>query len=193
MPKIYIARHGQDKKEFDNIRHGSKDTDLTPVGEEQAVSLGEKLRGTGVESIRFSPLLRTARTGQIIGSVLGIADVASDDRLLGRDMGPFAGQAARNMAPFAERTLETPYGTYYIEVPGVEPIPSFYTRIAKLMTDIRIEQSTDTLMVTHHLMGSLMIAAHYGEGWQAGLMRPNLDHDDIVELSYEETRPAPIG
>jgi phosphohistidine phosphatase len=75
--QLYLVRHAEAAGgEPDELRA------LTPVGREQARSLGTRLRQSGVrpDAILTSPLLRARETGTLIGRELGV-EPATDDRL----------------------------------------------------------------------------------------------------------------
>jgi phosphohistidine phosphatase len=75
--QLYLVRHAEAAGgEPDELRP------LTPAGREQARSLGERLRDSGVrpDAILTSPLLRARETGALIGRELGVEPVA-DERL----------------------------------------------------------------------------------------------------------------
>ena len=58
MPKdFYIFRHGQSTYNVDGrIQGQTNDSVLTDLGKSQALKLGEKLKGRGIEVIISSPL-----------------------------------------------------------------------------------------------------------------------------------------
>jgi phosphohistidine phosphatase len=75
--QLYLVRHAEAAGgEPDELRP------LTPAGREQARSLGERLRNSGVrpDAILTSPLLRARETAAVLGRELG-AEVVPDERL----------------------------------------------------------------------------------------------------------------
>jgi phosphohistidine phosphatase len=75
--QLYLVRHAEAAGgEPDELRP------LTPAGREQARSLGERLRESGVrpDAIVTSPLLRARETAALLASELGV-DAVPDDRL----------------------------------------------------------------------------------------------------------------
>jgi phosphohistidine phosphatase len=75
--QLYLVRHAEAAGgEPDELRP------LTPAGREQARSLGERLRESGVrpDAILTSPLLRARETASLLGRALGLEPVP-DERL----------------------------------------------------------------------------------------------------------------
>jgi phosphohistidine phosphatase len=75
--QLYLVRHAEAAGgEPDELRP------LTPAGREQARSLGERLRESGVrpDAILTSPLLRARETGALLGRELGV-EAVPDERL----------------------------------------------------------------------------------------------------------------
>jgi phosphohistidine phosphatase len=75
--ELYLVRHAEAAGgEPDELRP------LTPAGREQARSLGERLRESGVrpDAILTSPLLRARETAALVGRELGV-EAVPDERL----------------------------------------------------------------------------------------------------------------
>jgi phosphohistidine phosphatase len=75
--QLYLVRHAEAAGgEPDELRP------LTPAGREQARSLGEHLRDSGVrpDAVLTSPLLRARETAALLGRELGL-DAVPDERL----------------------------------------------------------------------------------------------------------------
>ncbi|MGF1580914.1 MAG: histidine phosphatase family protein [Gemmataceae bacterium] len=67
LPKLYLARHGQTEWSLTGQHTGRTDIALTPVGEEEARRLGERLRDFTVANVFTSPLQRASKTCEIAG------------------------------------------------------------------------------------------------------------------------------
>ena len=88
MATIYFIRHGQTAWNAEGRLQGSRDIDLNPHGEAQAVAVAARLTavaGAGVVEAEFlaSPLKRTRRTMEILRTTLGLPAEAyrTDPRL----------------------------------------------------------------------------------------------------------------
>lgn len=60
--KIYMIRHGQTEANLKRVHYGQTDISLTPLGIEQAVEAGAKLRGIKFDKIYSSDLIRARQT-----------------------------------------------------------------------------------------------------------------------------------
>ena len=64
--KIYITRHGQTDWNLDGRMQGSKNSELTEQGREEALNLGNRLKDTKIEYIYTSPLTRAYDTALLV-------------------------------------------------------------------------------------------------------------------------------
>jgi broad specificity phosphatase PhoE len=67
LPLIYLARHGETAWSLTGQHTGLTDIALTENGEQQAVKLGERLKGLKFAKVFCSPLQRARRTGELAG------------------------------------------------------------------------------------------------------------------------------
>lgn len=66
MTRFYLIRHGQTYWNQENRMQGQHETDLTPLGEKQAIALGEHLKGILFDHVYASPLRRAMKTAELI-------------------------------------------------------------------------------------------------------------------------------
>jgi broad specificity phosphatase PhoE len=67
LPTIYVARHGETAWSLSGQHTGRTDLPLTEQGRQNAVRLGERLRGLQFAKVFTSPLQRAALTCQLAG------------------------------------------------------------------------------------------------------------------------------
>lgn len=67
LPRLWLLRHGETEWSRDHNYTGLTDIDLTPVGEEQALSARSKLEGIRFDRVLTSPLIRARRTAELVG------------------------------------------------------------------------------------------------------------------------------
>ena len=79
--RLYLIRHGQSGGNVarEEGRLSEYDPPLTPVGEEQARRLGERMAAYGVDVIYSSPLRRAYNTGAAIARITGHEIIVVDD------------------------------------------------------------------------------------------------------------------
>ena len=65
---MVLLRHGQSVWNAENIFTGWTDVDLSPKGEEEAKSAGEKMAGISFDVIHTSELIRAQKTAEIVMS-----------------------------------------------------------------------------------------------------------------------------
>jgi probable phosphoglycerate mutase len=88
-PVVYLARHGETAWSLSGQHTGLTDLPLTPRGELNARSLGERLKGMTFANVFTSPLQRAARTCELAG----FGTQAEVDRgLLEWDYGQYEGR-----------------------------------------------------------------------------------------------------
>ncbi len=74
MTHLYFTRHGQTIWNVENKICGATDVELTQLGHQQAVQLGEHIKEQRlcIDEILYSPLIRAAETAKHIAEVTGI-------------------------------------------------------------------------------------------------------------------------
>jgi len=88
LPAAYIARHGETAWTLSGQHTGLTDLPLTPNGERNARSLGERLKGMKFAKVFTSPLQRAARTCELAGFK---AVAETDPDLVEWDYGQYEG------------------------------------------------------------------------------------------------------
>jgi broad specificity phosphatase PhoE len=88
LPEVYLARHGETAWTLTRQHTGKTDIPLTERGEQNARSLGRRLRGLSFSKMLSSPLLRARRTCELAG--FG-ANVELDPDLVEWDYGQYEG------------------------------------------------------------------------------------------------------
>ncbi|MBO7428690.1 MAG: histidine phosphatase family protein [Paludibacteraceae bacterium] len=66
MTRFYLVRHGQTDWNQEKRMQGQHETDLTPLGERQAIALGERLEDVDFGLVFSSPQRRAMKTTQLI-------------------------------------------------------------------------------------------------------------------------------
>ena len=86
MPQLVIIRHGQSEWNKENRFTGWIDVSLSPKGEEEARSSGEKLKGMKFDLGFTSVLQRAIKTYEIAAEVAGINIPIEQDKALNERM-----------------------------------------------------------------------------------------------------------
>ena len=83
-------RHGQTAMNADNNRYcGVTDVELTSIGEQQAVDVGQRLQDLSLDALFSSPLKRARRTAELLGLD---KELQVDPRLIELDFGQWEGK-----------------------------------------------------------------------------------------------------
>jgi probable phosphoglycerate mutase len=77
LPAVYLARHGETAWSLTGQHTGRTDLPLTAHGEQNALALGERLRGLSFAKVFTSPLQRARQTCELAGFGF-VAQVDSD-------------------------------------------------------------------------------------------------------------------
>src|SRR4051794_36620640 len=67
LPEVYLARHGETAWTISGQHTGRTDIPLTERGEQNARSLGDRLRGMSFARVMASPMHRARRTAELAG------------------------------------------------------------------------------------------------------------------------------
>ncbi|HUK12159.1 MAG TPA: histidine phosphatase family protein [Thermoanaerobaculaceae bacterium] len=94
LPLVYLARHGETAWTISGQHTGLTDLPLTPRGERNAASLGERIRGVAFDRVLTSPLVRARRTCELAGYA---ADAETDADLVEWDYGAYEGKTSKEI------------------------------------------------------------------------------------------------
>jgi len=180
--KIYLVRHGEAQDDIDSAYGGVADHRLTPRGEGQAHKVAEQLVGHGISRIYTSPLMRAARTAEIIEKTLGERQITVQvvDGLRERNSyGVLSGirkDEACELFPLILKPGETRSGYDKTPLLGAEDFESLLVRIESAFKEIVDDALRDGLssiaLVSHGTFLKALVTEHLGlklpEGWEHG-------------------------
>jgi len=183
MPTLFLVRHGQDTDNAADLLNGRRDTELTPLGLEQARVAAGKLAGRGIRAVLASPLRRAQATARIIADALQIGPVLTDPLLIERDYGILTGKPIRDIKTYATKVIEQGGLTYFVEAPGVEPYPELLVRAQRFLREAAERYpDVNVLAVSHAATGRMIQAAHRGWTWEEALKQPRFGNAEVLEL-----------
>jgi 2,3-bisphosphoglycerate-dependent phosphoglycerate mutase len=154
MPTLALVRHGQSLWNLENRFTGWVDVPLTPLGEEEARSAGERLRGVHFDVAYTSALVRAQETLRLIMEVADLdVPVIRDQALNERHYGDLQGlNKADTAARYGDEQVHLWRRSYATPPPNGEALKDTAARTLPffdraIMGDIR--QGKDVLVVAH--------------------------------------------
>jgi len=166
---LYFARHGQTEANVEKRFSGFKDTPLTPLGLQQAASVGHILKrelglGRGYAFVS-SPLARAVTTMRIAREAMGLPPngFGTDNRLEEINLGVWdqlTDDEARSLSPglFEQRLADK----WHVRVPGGEN----YAEVAARLTDWIHELKQDTVAISHGATIRILRGLLAGMDWR---------------------------
>ncbi|HZP58627.1 MAG TPA: histidine phosphatase family protein [Dehalococcoidia bacterium] len=156
--RLYLIRHGESggnaaRREGKLVTY---DPPLTPVGEEQARRLGERMAAYGVDAIYSSPLKRSYDTGMAIAKLTGHRIEVIDDLQEINEPLRAEGTADPETAPLPEGVTHADIKRRFEQdptwdnLPGSEPSRHFRDRIVRAIDYIVAENPGRKVAVTCH-------------------------------------------
>ena len=177
MPKLVLVRHGQSQWNLENRFTGWIDIPLSPAGEVEARSAGEKLKGMTFDKAFSSGLQRATKTYEIAAQTAGFKhlvcerDEALNERMYGDLQGLNKDECRKK---FGDEQVHIWRRSYDIAPPGGESLkntaervlPYYYKKIEPMLRDGK----------------NLLIVAH-GNSLRALIMHlEKLSGDEIVKV-----------
>lgn len=146
--RIYLARHGRTHLNAEGLLRGHLDPPLDSIGQEQARQLAAVLGHSGIERAVTSPLQRARETAQPLADLRAIR-VESDERLIDRDYGRWAGHSADD--------LRLTWGSVD-DAPDVERAGAVQKRAWDALVSIAEESpGRCVLIVSHEVVNRLLL------------------------------------
>jgi probable phosphoglycerate mutase len=149
-----LVRHGEsaparDGEDFELV-DGQGDPPLDPVGEEQAIRVGERLATEAISAIYVSTLRRTAQTAAPLAAALGLVPIVEPD-LREVFLGEWEGGAFRKHVaeghPVARRMIAE---RRWDVIPGAEPDADFAARVSRVVAVIAGRHRDECVAVFSH-------------------------------------------
>jgi probable phosphoglycerate mutase len=127
--RILLARHGETPWNAEGRYQGQEDIPLSPIGEAQARSLGERLREVRIDRAVASPLSRARRTAELALGEARASMLALDEGLMEIAHGAWEGLLASEIRERdGERLLAWREAPDTVQMPGGESLPQVLER-----------------------------------------------------------------
>lgn len=184
MAKLVLVRHGQSQWNLENRFTGWVDVPITPLGEEEARSAGQLLRGTRFNVAFTSALKRAQQTLDIILDELGQKNIAilKDIALNERHYGDLQGlNKAETAKKFGDAQVHIWRRSFDVAPPGGESLKDTAARTlpyfeSKIMPEVKTGRN-------------VLVVAH-GNSLRAIVMKlDGLTNDQVMELNIGTCKP----
>lgn len=145
MTHLYFTRHGQTIWNVENKICGATDVELTQLGHQQAVQLGEHIKEQRlcIDEILYSPLIRAAETAKHISAVTGIP-MKEEMRLKEQNFGKY------ESTPRDGLEFKKAKENFINSFEGGETMMHLAARVYHLLDEIRLKKDKTYLLVAHN-------------------------------------------
>jgi len=184
--ELYIARHGQTEYNvLGRIQGSGLDSLLTPVGVEQAKTLGKTIEGIEFDTIYSSPLKRAMDTTRIVFNDENLFEnrALTDSRLVEIGMGEAEGlvweDARKGLIP-------DPFDPeYYLPPPGGEELPDMIARIDSFLQELATKPYQRVFVLTHGYALRVVHACSIDKSVTAIRKAPWFDNCALVKYVHD--------
>lgn len=155
MKTLYFTRHGQTIWNVENKICGKTDIELTDLGRQQAIELGNKIKNGdyNIDEILCSPLIRAYDTAKYISENSGIP-LKVEPRLIEQNFGKYEG------TPRDGEEFKLSKASFANNYDGGESMLKLAQRIYNLLDDIKADEKT-YLLVAHNGISRIVNSYFY--------------------------------
>ncbi len=141
--KLYLSRHGEtDVNTMDRVC-GLTEAMLTEKGKSQAASLGERVKGLGIDVIISSPMKRARETSAIVSEICS-APIVVDDRLIEQNYGIYEGVDRYHEGFLTNKRM------FAFRYPGGESMMQVAYRTYSFIEDVKEKYAGKNVLVICH-------------------------------------------
>jgi len=163
--QILLARHGETQWNAEGRYQGQADIPLSPIGEAQAIALGERLREVRIERAVASPLARAARTAQLALGAERESMLSTDAGLKEIAHGTWEGLLADEIrARDPKRLLAWRESPHEVQMPEGESLQQVsdraWTALARAIAGL--SQDATVLLVAHDAVNRVLLCRVLG-------------------------------
>lgn len=180
---IILLRHGETFWNRERRIQGHTESDLTPLGVQQAEAMARLVadlvaREGGAWRLAASPIGRAQRTAEAVARATGLV-VETDARLAEVCCGEWEGRLRAEVAEIHPERFAT--GEWFFGAPGGETFEDVHARAASWLADLPPEGERRVIAVSHGVTGRLLRGAYVGLDRQATLAQ-DVPQDAIYRL-----------
>ena len=158
--RIIVLRHGQTDDNARGVWQGQVDSDLSPLGHEQARAAAAALAAYSPTMVVASDLKRAAETGDEVAQACGIP-ISYDARWREIHVGQWAGMTSDQVSSeFPEERLRHLRGEDFVRGVDGESLSDVAQRVRAALDDLlaRLPTGETAVVATHGVTGRVVIA-----------------------------------
>ena len=163
MTTLFLVRHGRTGWNKEQIFRGTKDVPLDAVGNEEALLVGERLKGEEIRAVFSSPLARAKETAEAIARFhnVGIQVLAE---LIDLNFGEWEGLSRQEVEErypdLYQRWQKAPHQVIF---PGGEGLDAVRSRVIEAVGDVVARHPQEVVvLVSHRVVLKVLICALLG-------------------------------
>lgn len=146
-----LIRHGETVANRENIFRGRMDFPLNENGISQAKALAKELSQFNIDVIYSSPLSRSLKTAEIIGSTCSTIDIHADEGLINISLGSWEGQPKNEIAKkFPDMYYLWTTEPERLKIPGAESIDDVQKKAVETIKKLCANNKGRTIGVVSH-------------------------------------------
>ena len=192
MKRCYFVRHGQTLWNSENRIQGHSDVPLSPLGEQQAQSVGSFFASYHLKGIFTSTLQRSQQTAAAIvaGNGHGVSPIVERD-LAEIHLGAWEGLTPEEVdARYQGAYQQWRVQPSAVRIPQAEPLAAFQQRVRQALARIlsSIEEG-EYVVVSHGGVIAAVLAETLGADFDMLLRRLRLDNGGITALEFGTRLP----
>ena len=153
--KLFVLRHGETRENITGMLQGNMDTLLDEIGEEQALSVRDKVLESNIDLVISSPRKRTIKTASLAAPNIPLI---VDDRLKSRDHGEFEGMRRDQINISDYWNIKE--NNQYIKA---ESVKALFDRVESLLNEIKEKYNDKNVLIVTH-SGICRVLYYYFNG-----------------------------
>lgn len=181
MGKLYFTRHGQTVWNVENKICGATDVDLTELGHQQAIRLGEEIKQKQypIDEILYSPLRRAADTARHISEITKIP-IREEIRLKEQNFGRYE-STPRNGEEFKQ--MKTHFINHYGQG---ETMLHLAQRIYNLLDELSALSEEKTYLLVAHNGIARVVQSYFYDMTNEEYAAFGIKNCQVLEFDFSE-------
>lgn len=188
MTKLYLTRHGETKWNVEGIIQGWGDSNLTDLGESQAIWLGERMNDLDIDVIYSSPLGRAYNTAKLIRGNRDIK-INTHDGLKEMNLCAWEGLNQEEIKAMDEENYYNFWNlpSKYVKSKDGESFKEIIDRASKAINEIlKNEKGKKILIVTHTITLKAYLCALENRDIDTIWDPPFIKQTSLTEIDFKE-------